>query len=145
MIREDDDTHPDMIAAAKDLAQLVGRLRALHGNRITGGLLTDAKQLILDHRTHCRQQGIQFPVMVMVVVPRLGILELARADLDISSIAQQVVNFTSAHPTVTPGEIAEAIIGAWGIRPAELVDKGVGVRERRLLLGQLPSAADTFH
>jgi hypothetical protein len=125
----DDPEHPRMQEAAADLAARVNRLTV--GKVITNQLLGVAEQLIYDHRVCWKHRGVDFPRMVIFCVPRIGIIDLARADLDIGSIRTYVLNFVNAHKQVMPQEVADAVVSAWQVRPGALIEEGVHVETRR--------------
>src|SRR6185295_18682947 len=53
----------------------------------------DVTRGMLDaHRAKWRARGVDFPAMVMLVVPRLGYVKVARADLDQRSILMTLSN-----------------------------------------------------
>lgn len=64
---------------------------------------------VQDHRTRARQQGIDFPVMVPIVIQSRKWVNLVRADLDRRSIEQLVVNICTQFPTIEMIEVAQAI------------------------------------
>jgi hypothetical protein len=114
-----------MIKAHKVLLQRLGFKLGDGTNELTSGFLHDLFEVIKDHRTQCRQKGIDFPVLVAVVVPRLGIVEFKRADLDIASIRIQIVNFVREHGPkgITMEEIVTAFRMAYpDLRPGDVLE-----------------------
>lgn len=104
-----DDSHPRMIRAHKALLQRVGRVIGDGSKPFTTGLLHELFDVIKHHRAECRREyDLDFPALVVAAVPRLGILHFMRADLDIVSIKQQIVNVTRLYPEVTVEEVVSA-------------------------------------
>lgn len=135
----DDEANPRMVRAHKALLQRLGRVLGDGSKALTTGLLQDMRTIIDDHRAECRKNGIDFPVLVAVVVPRLGIVEFKRADLDMPSIRQNIINFVRTHEGVTMEEVVFAFKGAYpDLKPGDVmaqreVGQGVAkhVAERR--------------
>ena len=119
-----DENHPRMIKAQKALLQRLGHVLGDGTKPLTTGLLGELYQIITDHRSECKRKGIEFPVLVALVVPRLGIVEFIRADLEIPSIRQKIVNFVREHPGVDMKEIVAAFRMAYpDLRPGDILEK----------------------
>jgi hypothetical protein len=109
-----DSDHPRMIAAQKELLRRLGVALGDGTNPLTTGFLHDLFEIVKHHRAECRREkNLDFPTMVALVVPRLGIVEFKRADLDIASLRQLVVNFVRFNPQVTPEETVAAFRHAY--------------------------------
>jgi len=91
MITEED--HPAMINAQQELLRRLGIALGDGTKELTKPFLDSLFTIVKDHRSAFRAKGVDFPVMVALVVPRLGIVEFKRADLDLASVKQQIVNF----------------------------------------------------
>jgi hypothetical protein len=123
MITSDD--HPRMIRAHKELLQRVGRVIGDGTKSLTTGLLHDIFEVIKHHRAECRRErDLDFPVLVVAAVPRLGILHFMRADLDIASIRQSIVNFVRMNPQVTREEVVNAFHMAYpDLKPGDVLER----------------------
>ena len=124
----DDENDPRMRQAAKALSTRMNVLAL--GREIDCSLVECASQMIYDHRVQCHQRGIDFPRMVIFAIPRIGVFKLARADFDLPSIRNFVLNFVREQPAATPLEIGNAVVAAWQIRPGDLVDESKDVANR---------------
>lgn len=123
-----------MVAAARDLSRRVSRRVA--GRRVRQGLVDQINLMCRDHRAACRRRGIDFPPLAALVLPRLGVVELVRADHDEAAIQQLVVNLVVKHPTVTSQELALAVMCAFpDYRPDTRVDAAhaLAPRQRRFV------------
>lgn len=109
MITSED--HPEMIRAHKLLVDRLGVMAA--GRRLDRGLFEAMHDVVTQHRLTCRAKGIDFPKLVAVVVPRAGVIEWSRADLDLASVRIKIVNFVRDHPTVSMFEVTTAFKAAW--------------------------------
>jgi len=123
-----DEADPRMAAAAVRLQARLKRLCV--GRPIDRTLIYDIQRLLYDYRVGMLQDGLDWPHLVPIVVPRLGVIHVARADLDLVSIRRQVIQLVRFNPDVTPDEVAHAVRWAWDIKPGALVDEGEHVRER---------------
>lgn len=107
-----DEGHPQMQAALRELRETMSLLLRLPMNQ---SAIDSMRDLLNSHRSRWRLKGVDFPVMVAMIVPRLGIIDLVRADLDRRSIEQTVVNMAKAHDRlgITMADITEAVRGAF--------------------------------
>lgn len=118
----DDPDAPEMIAAALTLTDRLHHLTV--GRKITKALLRDIGNAIYDHRVCTRQNGVDFPKLVIMCVPRLNFIHLARADADLAAIRVHVINFARLHPQCTQVDLATAVMTAWPhIKPGDLVEE----------------------
>lgn len=126
MIR--DDNHPRMQNAHKILLQRVGQVLGDGTKELTTGLLHDMFEVIKYHRAECRREhDLDFPALVVAAVPRLGIVHFMRADLDIVSLRQQIVNFVRMNPGVTKEETVNAFHMAYpDIKPGDILENKDG-------------------
>jgi hypothetical protein len=131
----DDDNDPQMVAAHREVLRRLGAILGDGRQRLTKPLLDRMFDAVKQHRDECRAQGIDFPVLVALVVPRLGIVEFARADLDIDSIRVKIVNFVRLNPTASMNEVVMAFRGAYpDLKPDEVLtghDAGKAAEERQ--------------
>lgn len=120
-----DDNHPRMIRAQKALLSRVGKVLGDGTKQLTTGLLHDIFEVIKYHRAECRREhDLDFPALVVAAVPRLGMLHFMRADLDIVSIRQQIVNIARMNPQITKEELVEAIRMAYpDLKPGDVLEK----------------------
>ena len=129
-----DEGHPEMRRAQQELLQQLGRLIFPGGRRLEKHLLGQMFAVVRDHRQKWRLRGVDFPVMVALVVEQWGIVEWVRADLDIASIRVKVVNFVRDHPQVSMRQVMEAFRSAYpDLKPDEILEKqdaGVKANER---------------
>ena len=132
----DDETHPEMTRAHGDL---VARLQLITaGRHPSRTLFDDVMKTRDDHRVTWRLRGVDFPHLVIFVVPRLRIMELWRADLGLESIRVKLLNVVLAFPTVTPRELSLALTGAYpDFRNRALTDEGEKMSSRLRQRGQL--------
>lgn len=121
MIIEED--HPRMIRAQKELLRRLGVKLGDGTNPLTTGFLHDLFEIVKHHRAECRREAdLDFPVMVALVVPRLGIVEFKRADLDIPSLQQTIVNFVRFNPQVKMSEVVAAFKMAYpSLKPGDIM------------------------
>lgn len=130
-----DESHPEMIKAYRELLHRLGIVLGNGTNELTKPFLDRMFGIVLDHRSQCRVRGIDFPVLVALVVPRLGIIEFKRADLDIASLRVNIVNFVRQHPRATMDEVVGAFRSAYpDLKPDDILwghDTGVKASERQ--------------
>jgi hypothetical protein len=113
-----------MEKAHKALLQRLGAVLGDGTNELTTGFLDKLYGIVRDHRAECRRKGIDFPAMVALVVPRLGIVDFKRADLDIASVRQSIVNFVRMNPEATMLEVVEAFRRAYpDLKPGDILEK----------------------
>lgn len=118
----DDERHPEMIRAQQDLTRQLGHVLDRGNTALTTSFLDKLFGVLRDHRAQWRMRGVDFPVMVALAVPRLGIIEFKRADLDILSIRVSIVNFVRIHPKVTMDEVVTAFRVAYpGLTPDDVL------------------------
>lgn len=120
-----DDSHPRMIRAHKALLQRLGKVMSNGTKPLTTGLLHEMYEVIKHHRAECRREhDLDFPVLVALVVPRLGIIDFKRADLDIASIRATIVNFVQMNPLVTKEEVVAAFRAAYpDLKPGDVLQQ----------------------
>src|SRR5208282_3509046 len=106
----DDENHPEMRMAMRELETGLHRFR---GRQIDQSVLADLNDLIARHRSRWRTRGVDFPVLAAMVVPRIGALNLYRADLDVTAIDAKIVMFVREYPGTIPEEVAQAVSWAW--------------------------------
>lgn len=102
---------PRLESARADLAEALGLLVARHG--ISRALVDEFLSVEPSFRRHVRAQGIDFPQMTLLLLPRFGAAKLFRRDLEGPGIQRVVINLTVEFPTITAREIAEAVAAAW--------------------------------
>lgn len=102
----DDEDHPQMRKAA---AVLLDHLKKFIGLPPTGRTLRLMNDLVVTHRDKCRIVGIDFPMLTVLSIPRLGVMDLLRADLEGAPLELRIVGFARRHPQATPQEIAQAV------------------------------------
>ena len=101
-----DENDPLMILSASALET---RLRVFTGKELSRETLHQINDLIMDHRTRCRQQGVDFPALAALVVPRLSIIDLVNAELEGDALRLRIVGFVRRHPNATSAEVAHAV------------------------------------
>ncbi len=130
-----DDDHPQMIAAHHELLRRLGVVLGNGRNPLTKPFLDRLFDVVKDHREKCRMNNIDFPVLVALVIPRLGIVEFARADLDISSLKIKIVNFVRQYPRATMQEVVQAFRMAYpDLKPDDVISghaSGISANERQ--------------
>lgn len=103
----EDPEHPQMKRA---MDELKNHMRKFLGRKLSPSHIREVGDLLAWHRRTCRQSlGVDFPVLVAFVFPRLGQIDLVRADLPHREIEQTIVNFTVKYPDVTAEEVAFAL------------------------------------
>ena len=116
-----DENAPEMVVAHQELLRRLGSVLGSGYGRVDKSLMQKMFDIVKTHKEQSRTKGIDFPALVAVVVPRLGIVEWSRADLDISSIRIKIVNFVRDHPTVSMVEMVAAFRAAWpSIKPDDI-------------------------
>lgn len=120
----DDDSHPQMHAAHQDLLRKISFVIGTVARPLDRSLLDKLFATVKDHRIHWRMKGVDFPAMVALVVPRLGIVDFKRADLDLPSIRVSIVNFVRMNPEATMEEIVTAFRHAYpDLKPDDVFAK----------------------
>lgn len=131
-----DESDPRMIRAHQALMTRLGRVIGDGRHPLTKPFLDRLFEVVRDHRTYWRNEGVDFPVLVALVVPRLGIVEFKRADLDLESIKVSIVNFVRFHPNATMEEVVTAFRTAYpDLHPGDVVQKredALAAQERML-------------
>lgn len=90
------------------------RLSPIMGRPLDAIEIRRLGELLADHRRDCRSQlGVDFPVLAAFVFPRLGQIDLVRADMPQTEIEKTIVNFTVKYPDVTAQEVAFAVTTAF--------------------------------
>ena len=119
----DDENHPEMARAQQDLLGGLAKI-FVPGSVLTQSKLDDMFKCVGDHRAHWRGRGVDFPALVAVVVPRLGIVDLKRADVDVASVRQSIVNFVRFTPAATMEEVVAAFRAAYpDLRPDDVLSE----------------------
>lgn len=67
------------------------------------------EEIIVDHRTRLRTQGLDFPELVPIVLPRNGTVDVVVRDMDIRGIEVTIVNLTRKYPSVSREDLAFGI------------------------------------
>jgi hypothetical protein len=78
-----DEDHPAMIRAQQELLRRLGTVLGDGTHELSRPFLEKLYDVVKEHRREYRGMGVDFPTLVALVVPRLGIVEFKRADLDI--------------------------------------------------------------
>lgn len=124
----DDENAPEMIRAHQDLMARLGRVLGLNPRPLDRGLLAGLCTVVTDHRQEWRNKGVDFPMLVVVVVPTSGIVKFMRADLDWASVRVAVVNFVREHPEVPMNDVVTAFRWAYpDMKPGDLVSSPLSV------------------
>lgn len=90
--------------------------------RMTDRLMHRLKVTVADHIIRARQEGIDYPDLVVVWLDQVRAVKLWRADLDRKDIERQLLNLVAEHPDITADEIARAVRASFpGYRPTSLV------------------------
>ena len=97
---------------------LFERIKRLFGGRdMTPGLIRDIEGVVRNHRDRARQAGVDFPVMVVFPLVRIGQLEILRRDLidDERAVATAILNIIERHKRlgIQARDIAVATQHAW--------------------------------
>lgn len=118
----DDPNDPRMVSAHQEILRRLGSILGDGRQQLTKPFLDRMFDAVKQHRAECRTKGIDFPVLVALVVPRLGVVEFVRADLDISSIRIKIVNFVRFNPRATMEEVMMAFKTAYpDLRPGDVL------------------------
>lgn len=121
-----DEDAPEMLAAQRWIAERIHDLTI--GREVTASLIREVEQAIYDHRVRSRQNGLDFPELVLMCIPRLGIIKLVRRDAELPAIKMHVVNLVrecaARGKAAMPIDLAHAVRAAWPhIQPGDLVDE----------------------
>jgi len=125
----DDDNHPEMARAQHDLMGKLARV-FVPGSRLDRSKLDAMMECVRDHRAEWRNRGVDFPVLVAVVIPRLGVVDFKRADADVASIRQSIVNFVRFTPEAEMTEVVAAFRAAYpDLRPDDVLTEDQRARK----------------
>jgi hypothetical protein len=131
-----DPNDPRMVSAHREILRRLGSILGDGQQQLTKPFLDRMFDAVKQHRAECRTKGIDFPVLVALVVPRLGIVEFVRADLDITSIRTKIVNFVRFNPRVSMDEVVLAFRTAYpDLRPDDVLmghNAGKAAEQRQL-------------
>ena len=108
-----DESNSDMVLAHQELLRRLGYVLKDGRRKLDKYLMGEMFQVVKTHREQCRDRHLDFPHLVAIVIPRLGIVEWSRADLDATSIRTKIVNFVRDHPTAQMLEVVSAFKAAW--------------------------------
>lgn len=143
----DDEAHPQMRLAHQDILRRLGAIMGEGRHQLTKPFLDSMYDAVRQHRAEWRTKGVDFPVLVALVIPRLGIIEWVRADLDISSIKIKIVNFVRFNPRASMEEVVAAFRAAYpDLKPDDVIQggdaaKAAAERQRERQKGYLAEAA----
>ena len=104
-----DENHPRMITAQQELLRRLGTVLGNGQHPLTKPFIDQLYDVVKDHRSECRAKGVDFPVMVAFLIPRLGVVDFVRADLDMPSIKLKLVNFIRQYRP--PASMEEIVAG----------------------------------
>jgi hypothetical protein len=130
----DDENHPEMQRALLGVGQRIDKI--VQGRPVTKPLIDEVMDAVKHHRNEWRARGVDFPTLVLLCIPRLGVLEFARADLDIASLRIKIVNFVRMNPGATKIEVVDAFRAAYpDLKPGDILQghssgKSADVRQR---------------
>lgn len=111
MITDENDS--DMVLAHQELLRRLGHVLKDGRRKLDKYLMGEMFQVVKTHREQCKDRHLDFPHLVAIVIPRLGIVEWCRADLDRASIRTKIVNFVRDYPTAQMQEVVAAFKAAW--------------------------------
>ena len=109
----EDENHPEMGKAHKELLGRLGLVLERGNKTLDKYLVRKMFDVVDQHRKECKGRGIDFPPLVALIVPRLGIIEFKRADLDLPAIRTSIVNFVRFNPAARMEEVVNAFKGAY--------------------------------
>lgn len=101
-----DENDPRMRAAE---AQLLTMLGLFTGTKLSNETFQQLNNMLLDHRTRWRQEGVDFPVLAALVIPRLSVVDLVNAELEGDALRVRIVGFVRRHPLARMEEVAQAV------------------------------------
>lgn len=131
----DDPDDPHMVEAQGWLFERINALVLRHRGELDNAFMLALRQLSYDHRARCKDRGLDFPVLVPLVLPRFGKVSLVRADLELPGIRAAIVKLVADNPGVTIGEVAQAIRSAFpGVRSLDLAEEVVITERGRRVL-----------
>lgn len=90
-------------------AALRGLLQRYTGRKLTSTTFHEMNELLKDFRVKCRHEGLAFPELKALVIPRLGAVDLVNAELEGDALRLRVVAFTRRHPAATLREVVQAV------------------------------------
>lgn len=128
-----DETDPRMVAAAQELGRQIERISRLFP-RWTPAMFHRMRQFVKEHRTRCRQEGLDFPPMTFMLIPRFERIALIREDLDLAGIRSQIIALARQLPGVTAPELYAAVRHAFPHLKSvamDLADEGDAVQRAK--------------
>jgi len=130
-----EENHPQMIQAHHELLQALGKTLGLGGRTLDRRMLHDQFEVVKAHCQKWRSRGVDFPALVAVTIPHLGIIQWKRADLDLAQLRIHIINFVRENPRATMREVAAAFRAAYpSLKPDDIlekVDQGERANEHR--------------
>ena len=101
---------PRLVESKRQLALKIAR--HCRGKRLDQHLVHEVTQIYEDHRVAARQDGVDFPELVPLVLDEQRKINLVRRDLDQASIDNLVLEIAQdqlSNDRYSPGEIARAV------------------------------------
>lgn len=104
---------PDIRAqcAAEELQLLAKRFLAVHG--LTQDSISTLKEMVAQETRRFRQDGIDFPRLALLALPRQQSVKFYRRDLDERGIKNVLKELTDEYPDITAEELARAVMSAY--------------------------------
>jgi hypothetical protein len=102
----DDEDHPEMRRAAAELRVVLQRFV---GERLSGPTFAAMDGVIAEHCSKWRKNGVHFPELAALVIPRLRVVDLVNRELSGRALEIRIVGFARRHPSAAPQEIADAV------------------------------------
>jgi len=106
----DDEEHPHYIACMREMDRRINKFYQWPVTELTLNAIQDE---LARHRITCRRNGVDFPEVVVIGLPRSNTIYVRRRDLNKDGIANLVIHMTKADPPPTAEEIAIAIHRAY--------------------------------
>lgn len=111
-------------AVCMELVGLTEGLSSWLGEDLDSNELLSIQEFIEEHRKNAKRKGIDFPKLIVLVIPRLGWIKVVREDLTELNLRRAVIALLRECPSVNREEIAEAIKRAWPYRgTSTLIDE----------------------
>lgn len=97
--------------AAQELQLLARQFLAVNG--LTPNTVIRLQEMVRDETRRFRQEGIDFPRLALLALPKQQAVKFYRRDLDEKGIKNVIVELTREFPEITSQEIAAAIMSAY--------------------------------
>jgi hypothetical protein len=124
----DPENHPLTQIALQEL--LEQSIKFVKGKIVDRGTVETVKEIAREHRDRWRKKGLDFPPLVLFIVPRLKIYRFWNANWDVESIKISIVNLVRSRPEVTMAEVVQGIRWCYPwIKPGDLLMNNIFIHQ----------------